>query len=46
MIAIPSGDGMAFCTLLGSIKASDRVNLCKLFRDLIKHELPSTTFAS
>ena len=30
-----SGDGIAFCTQLDATKAFDRVDFCKLFRDLI-----------
>jgi len=32
--------GNAFCTLLDATKAFDRVNYCKLFRELIKRDLP------
>ena len=32
--------GNAFCTLLEATKAFDRVNYCKLFRELIKRDLP------
>ena len=33
--------GVAFCTLLDATKAFDRVNYCKLFRELLKRDLPS-----
>ena len=33
--------GVAFCTLLDATKAFDRVNYCKLFRELLKRDLPA-----
>jgi len=32
--------GVAFCTMLDATKAFDRVDYCKLFRELLKRDLP------
>ena len=33
--------GVAFCTMLDATKAFDRVDYCKLFRELLKRDLPA-----
>jgi len=33
--------GVAFCTLLDATKAFDHVEYCKLFRELLKRDLPA-----
>ena len=41
-LAYYSGDGgTAFCTSLDATKALDRVDYCKLFRELIKRDVPA-----
>ena len=34
-------DSVAFCTLLDVTKAFDRVEYCKLFKELLKRDLPA-----